>query len=65
MEQAEIDYRRTMGLDYVDIGSRRSLLREVIKLAKQFNYGTGDFHSMPRKQLYAIFQKLNSKKCHQ
>ena len=65
MEQEEKEYRISQGLDTVDIGSVALLRKQVVKLAKEAGYRTGDFYKMPHRQLYAIFQKLNSRKCHQ
>lgn len=52
------EYDKYMGFNKVDIGSRHTLLKEVVKLAKKRGYKTGRFYSMPLTQLRAVHRKL-------
>lgn len=53
------EYKKILGLDQEDIGSRALLLRYVVKKAKKKGYHTNNFYHMPKKQLYAIHKKLS------
>ena len=62
MEQAEKEYRISQSLESTDIGSVFALRKEVIRLAKNVGYRTGDFYLMPKRQLKAVYYNLLNKK---
>jgi hypothetical protein len=55
------EYNTLSGLNTIDIGSRKLLLREIVKMSKKIGYHTSGFHKMKIKQLKAIYYKLINK----
>lgn len=52
------DYKKIMGLESVDVGSKLQLLKQIKKLQKEKGRTEKGFDKMPIKQLRAIFNKL-------
>lgn len=51
------EYKKMMGLDQKDYGSRAVVLRDVLTIARKKGYKTSAFHKMPKRQLIAIARK--------
>jgi len=54
------DYKKIMGLESVDVGSKLQLLKHIKKMQKEKGKTTKGFSGMPIRQLKAIYNKLNT-----
>lgn len=56
--EAYESYKKIMGLDTMDVGSRLLLIKETAKRLRARGYRTAKIYKMPKQQVKAIFLTL-------
>ena len=52
------DYKKVMGLQTIDVGSKLQLIKQIQKIQKERGKSTKGFSKMPIKQLKGIYYSL-------